>query len=183
MTRLSYAPGDYAVAVKRSRTGLGLYAEQDIPKNACIIEYVGVPLTKEEEDKSNSRYMFEISARKTIDGAPRWNTARYINHSCRPNCEPNIYKSRIYIHARRKIKAGEELNYDYGSAYFKQFLKGRCLCPKCVPVAAPKATAVQKRAAAARVSSKRKSAKVTKVASATKKVVKGAGKAKKKKRA
>jgi SET domain-containing protein len=167
MTRLSYVPGDYALAVKRSRTGLGLFAEQEIPKGACIIEYVGVPLTKEEEDKSNSRYMFEISARKTIDGAPRWNTARYINHSCRPNSEPNIYKGRIYIHARRKIKAGEELNYDYGSAYFKQFLKGVCLCPKCSPVAAPKATAVKKRAAASRVSSKRvtKATKTKKTAS------------------
>lgn len=152
MTRLSYAPGEYALTVKRSRTGLGLFAEQEIPKGACVIEYVGVPLSKEEEDKSNSRYLFEINARKTIDGAPRWNTARYINHSCRPNCEPNIYKARVYIHARRKIKEGEELNYDYGKNYFTQYLKGKCLCPKCDPPAEAKKTA---RAAASRVTSKR----------------------------
>ena len=150
MAKLSYNIGEHELVVRRSRTGLGLFTESEIPKGACVIEYLGVPLTKEEEDKSNSRYLFEISARKTIDGAPRWNTARYINHSCRPNCEPNIYKGRIYIHARRRIKAGEELNYDYGKNYFTQFLKGKCLCPKCSAAGAAK-----KPAAASRVSSKR----------------------------
>lgn len=147
MTRLSYAPGDFSLIVRRSRTGLGLYTESEIPKGACVIEYIGVPLTKEQEDASNSRYLFEINSRKTIDGAPRWNTARYINHSCRPNCEPNIYKGRIYIHARRRIKPGEELNYDYGKAYFTEILKGKCLCAKCKPEkAVKKAAPVRKRA-------------------------------------
>lgn len=133
-TRKSYTPGDFNLLVKRSKTGLGLYTEEEIPKGACVIEYTGRPISAEEEEKSRSRYLFEISARKTIDGAPRWNTARYINHSCRPNCEPNIYKGRVYIHARRRIKPGEELNYDYGKAYFNQYLKEVCRCPKCEPV-------------------------------------------------
>ena len=131
MPRLTYVPGDFELRVGRSKTGLGLYAEADIPKGACIIEYTGVQLSKEQEEKSNSKYLFEINARKTIDGAPRWNTARYINHSCRPNCEPNIHKARVYIHAKRKIKAGEELNYDYGKNYFNEYLKEICACPKC----------------------------------------------------
>lgn len=131
--RKSYSPGDFNLLVKRSKTGLGLYTEEEIPKGACVIEYTGRPISAEEEEKSRSRYLFEISARKTIDGAPRWNTARYINHSCRPNCEPNIYKGRVYIHARRRIKPGEELNYDYGKAYFNQYLKEVCRCPKCEP--------------------------------------------------
>jgi uncharacterized protein len=152
MTRLSYTPGDFALRVGRSKTGLGLYAESEIPKGACVIEYTGVEITKEQEEKSNSKYLFEIHARKTIDGAPRWNTARYINHSCRPNCEPNIYKGRVYIHARRRIKPGEELNYDYGKNYFNQFLKDICACPKCVE---KRASAAPKRAAASRVTSKR----------------------------
>jgi uncharacterized protein len=139
MPRMSYVPGDYELVVRRSRTGLGLFAETAIPKGACVIEYIGVPLSKEEEDKSRSKYLFEINTRKTIDGAPRWNTARYINHSCRPNCEPNIHKGRVYIHARRTIKPGEELNYDYGKAYFDQFLKDVCACPKCKPVVEAKA--------------------------------------------
>jgi uncharacterized protein len=133
MPRKSYKPGDFDLVVRRSRTGLGLFTESEIPKGACIIEYAGVELTKEQEEKSRSKYLFEINARKTIDGAPRWNTARYINHSCRPNCEPNIYKGRVFIHARRRIKPGEELNYDYGKNYFEQFLKGICACPKCRP--------------------------------------------------
>lgn len=153
MPRLSYTPGDFDLRVGRSKTGLGLYAECEIAKHACIIEYTGVELTKEEEEKSNSKYLFEIHSRKTIDGAPRWNTARYINHSCRPNCEPNIHKGRVYIHARRKIKPGEELNYDYGRNYYKQFLKGICACPKCKPAK------VLLRAAAARVAAKSVSAK------------------------
>jgi SET domain-containing protein len=138
---MSYKPGDFTLVVRRSRTGLGLFAECEIPKGACIIEYTGVEITKEQEEKSRSKYLFEISARKTIDGGPRWNTARYINHSCRPNCEPNIYKGRVFIHARRRIKPGEELAYNYGKNYFTQYLKDICACPKCKPAAAKKAAA------------------------------------------
>lgn len=162
MARLSYQPGDYALRVGRSKTGLGIFAEQDLPKGACLYEYVGPQLTKEQEEKSKSKYLFEINARKTIDGTVRWNTARYINHSCRPNCEPNIYKARVYIHTKRKIKAGEELNYDYGKAYFDQFLKDICACPKCTEKKAAK------RAAASRVRAKTVTKKVAKKASAKK---------------
>jgi hypothetical protein len=144
MPRLSYKPGDFDLVVRRSRTGLGLYAASEIPKGACVIEYTGVPITAEQEAKSRSKYLFEISARKTIDGAPRWNTARYINHSCRPNCEPNIYKGRVFIHARRRIKPGEELNYDYGKNYFNQYLKDICGCAKCKPEAPAKPRAARK---------------------------------------
>jgi len=131
MTRKSYIHGDFNLRVGRSATGLGLFAEEEIPKGACVIEYTGVELTKEQEEKSNSKYLFEIHSRKTIDGSPRWNKARYINHSCRPNCEPNIHKARVYIHAKRRIKPGEELNYDYGKNYFNEYLKDICACPKC----------------------------------------------------
>lgn len=162
MPRLSYVPGDFELRVGRSKTGLGLYAETDIPKGACIIEYTGVQLSKEQEEKSNSKYLFEINARKTIDGAPRWNTARYINHSCRPNCEPNIHKARVYIHAKRKIKAGEELNYDYGKNYFNEYLKEICACPKCEGKRI--AAASEKKMAAAASRSKRAPKKTKKAA-------------------
>ncbi len=147
MPRKSYTPGDFDLIVRRSATGLGLFVgEQEIPKGACVIEYVGVPISKEQEEKSRSKYLFEIHSRRTIDGAPRWNTARYINHSCRPNCEPNIHKGRVFIHARRRIKPGEELSYDYGKNYFNQYLKEICACPKC---AEKRAAATKKTAAAA----------------------------------
>jgi SET domain-containing protein len=148
MPRKSYVPGDFDLVVKRSKTGLGLFAESEIPKGACVIEYTGVQISREQEEKSRSKYLFEIHARKTIDGAPRWNTARYINHSCRPNCEPNIHKGRVFIHARRKIKPGEELNYDYGRNYYREYLKDICACPKCEEKRA--ASAKQTAAAAAR---------------------------------
>jgi SET domain-containing protein len=158
MARKSYIPGDFELVVKRSATGLGLFAESEIPKNSCIIEYIGPQITKEQEEKSRSKYLFEIHARKTIDGAPRWNTARYINHSCRPNCEPNIHKGRVFIHAKRKIKPGEELNYDYGTNYFNEFLKGICACEKCKPTAA-KRRPVAKKMAAKRVTKAKKKRK------------------------
>lgn len=160
MTRLRYKPGDFQLVVRRSKTGLGLFTETEIPKNACIIEYEGVLLSPEQEEKSNSRYLFEVHSRKTIDGSPRWNTARYINHSCRPNCEPNIYKGRVFIHARRRIKPGEELSYSYGKNYFDQYLKGICACPKCKPEKLKAKAVAKKMATRARkkASKKRKAA-------------------------
>ncbi len=104
--RRRYKPGEFDLAVKRSSAGLGLFAASPIPKGACVIEYTGRQISREEVYSSNSRYLFEINSRKTIDGAPRWNTARYINHSCRPNCEIEIAKGRVWIFARRNIKVG-----------------------------------------------------------------------------
>lgn len=164
MPRKSYTPGDFDLVVRRSKTGLGLFTESEIPKGACVIEYTGVPISKEQEEKSRSKYLFEIHSRKTIDGAPRWNTARYINHSCRPNCEPNIHKGRVFIHARRRIKPGEELNYDYGANYFREFLKDICACPKCEE----KRAAAAKAKAAARKRKTVAKAKTKKAASARK---------------
>ena len=164
MARKSYIPGDFELVVKRSATGLGLFADGEIPKNACIIEYTGVQISKEQEEKSRSKYLFEIHARKTIDGAPRWNTARYINHSCRPNCEPNIRKGRVFIHAKRKIKPGEELNYDYGTNYFKEYLKDICACPKCEEKRAAVKKAAAKTAARKRAATKVKKTSAKKAA-------------------
>ncbi len=161
MARKSYTPGDFELVVKRSATGLGLFAESEIPKNACVIEYIGPQISKEQEEKSRSKYLFEIHARKTIDGAPRWNTARYINHSCRANCEPNIHKGRVFIHAKRKIKPGEELNYDYGKNYFNEYLKDICACPKCEEKRASVKAASAKSAARKHVRAKTAAKKAT----------------------
>jgi uncharacterized protein len=158
MARLSYKPGDFDLVVRRSKTGLGLFAESEIPKGSCIVEYFGPQLTAEQEEKSRSKYLFEVNARKTIDGALRANTARYINHSCRPNCEPNIYKGRVYIHALRRIKPGEELNYDYGINYFNEFLKDICACAKCKPEKKTARRPVAKKMAAKRAQKKKRKA-------------------------
>lgn len=122
-----FVPGGYELLVKRSSAGLGLFAGEDIPKGACVIEYVGRTVSKEEETTSNSKYLFEISKNKTIDGKPKWNKAGYINHSCDENCEVEIHKGRVFIMATRNIKKGEELGYDYGEEYFNEHIKV-CKC-------------------------------------------------------
>jgi SET domain-containing protein len=130
-----YVPKEFLLKVKRSSAGLGLFAGEAIPKGNCIIEYVGREISKEEETKSKSQYLFEVSKNKTIDGAARSNTARYINHSHRPNCEVEIYKGRIFIFSKRNIKEGEELSYDYGKEFVDVHIvpKG-CKCVRCAPV-------------------------------------------------
>jgi len=140
--RRRYEPGGFNVVVKRSSAGFGLFAGEDIPKGACIIEYTGRELAPGEEFTARSKYLFEINSKKTIDGSPRWNTARYINHSCRPNAEPEIHKSRVFIFAKRNIKAGEELAYNYGKNYFDNFIKPHgCRCLKCAGARAKAASA------------------------------------------
>ena len=125
--------GNYKLQVKRSRTGLGLFTLEPIKKGACIIEYTGRVVSKKEEYTSRSKYLFAINRNKTIDGAIRSNTARYINHSCAPNCEIDIYWQRVFVFAKKNIKAGEELNYDYDTDYFDEHIKAKgCKCHKCL---------------------------------------------------
>ena len=134
-TRRVYKPLPLTLAVRRAPKGmgLGLYAEETIPKNACIVEYTGKILSKDEETKSRSRYLFTITKNKTIDGNVKSNIARYINHSCKPNAEAVIHKGRIFIFSIRPIKAGEPISYDYGKEYFDEYLsKGRCRCVACL---------------------------------------------------
>jgi len=132
MARRSYVPGDFTLLVKRSPTGLGLFAGDTIPKNSCIIEYVGREVSEKESETSRSKYLFEITKKKTIDGKPRINKAGYINHSCRPNAEAVINKQRVYIFSTRAIRPGEEILYDYGKEYTKEHCTP-CRCAKCMP--------------------------------------------------
>jgi len=120
------------VVVKRSSAGLGLFAMRPFKKGERVIEYFGRTITKAEEYASRSKYLFQISSRKTIDGTTRANTARYINHSCRPNCESEIERGHVYINAIRNIKIGEEFSYDYGKEYVDEHIKPYgCRCVKC----------------------------------------------------
>ncbi len=119
--------------VKRSLAGLGLFADEPIKKGEFVIEYIGKILTREEADRKGGKYLFEISSRRTVNGSGRDNVARYINHSCKPNCEVDIKKGRIFIYALRSIKVGEELNYDYGEEYVDEYIKPYgCKCKPCV---------------------------------------------------
>jgi uncharacterized protein len=119
----------------RSATGLGLFAIRAIKRSAYIATYRGPRLTAEEADRREARgarYMFELTSRWTIDGSPRYNIARYINHSCYPNATPIVRKGKITIVALRKIAPGEEITYNYGEEYLAYFKEsGGCQCAAC----------------------------------------------------
>jgi SET domain-containing protein len=125
--------GNRKFTVKRSSTGLGLFAVEAIAKGERIIEYMGPLISNEEvEKRKTGKYFFGVNTKWSIDGSSRSNTARYINHSCRPNAEALVSGRRVWIWARKKIKAGEEITFDYGKEYFDDHIKPvGCKCPKC----------------------------------------------------
>lgn len=105
----------------------GIFARTDIAKDDPIIEYLGEKITKAESQRRGDAlhakskktggaavYIFTLNKKHDLDGAKGRNPARYINHSCAPNCEAYIGRGRIWIHALRDIKEGEELTYNYG---------------------------------------------------------------------
>jgi hypothetical protein len=127
-------PGNFCLAVKRARAGRGLFALEPIRKGACVVEYVGPTTGEDEWRNSRNRYLFKVTERKTINGWNRENLARFINHSCRPNCEIEIKRGRVFVVAKRAIKEGEELSYNYGKEYFDAVIKPLgCKCLKCCP--------------------------------------------------
>jgi uncharacterized protein len=122
--------------VGRSRTGLGLFATRKIKKGTKIIRYFGPLLDskKKKDDAIENKYLFELNNRWTIDGSVRKNIARYINHGCKPNAESDVKprKRKVFIRAIKNIEPGDEINYDYGTDYFKAYLKPiGCKCDAC----------------------------------------------------
>ncbi len=101
--------------------GKGVFATEPIRKGTRIIEYRGARSTMEVacerpfSDPANPHhtFIFELSDGTVIDAGVKGNAARWINHSCDPNCEAIEDDGRLFIHAIRSIRAGEELTYDY----------------------------------------------------------------------
>jgi uncharacterized protein len=125
-----------AFRIGRSTTGLGMFAVKPIRRRTHIVAYRGPLLAEEEAERRearDSRYLFILNKKWTIDGSPRWNLGRYVNHSCRPNAEPVSRNGGIVIVSMRRIEPGEEITYDYGKDYCAYFFKGRhrCLCQPC----------------------------------------------------
>ena len=111
-----------AVVVRRSKIqGRGVYAARDLAEGERIIEYTGKLITSAEADalcddetmRRHHTFLFAVDDEHVVDASDVGSDARYINHSCEPNCESVIVRKRIYIHALRDIAAGEELVYDY----------------------------------------------------------------------
>jgi len=118
--------------VKRSKSGLGLFATGTIAPG-MYLEYIGTIIpTVKANTMLGARYLFEINKRWTINGSSRNNLARYINHSCAPNCESVIDSKHIYIKTLQELHPGEELVYDYGEEYFTEFIEPNgCTCAGC----------------------------------------------------
>ncbi|MBK6866564.1 MAG: SET domain-containing protein-lysine N-methyltransferase [Burkholderiales bacterium] len=111
------------IQVRRSGVhGKGVFALVDIPRGERIIEYTGELISWDEAQRRhphdpqdpNHTFYFHIDDQHVIDALYGGNASRWINHSCAPNCEADEDEGRIFIKSRRKIRAGEELNYDYG---------------------------------------------------------------------
>jgi uncharacterized protein len=145
--------------IGRSITGFGLFATRPIKKKARITEYKGPILdyeTAQRAENRGNRYLFEVSKHRTIDGTPRYNVARYANHSCNPNAEPIVWRGRVFIKSLRNIKPGEEIVYDYGTDYLRNVIgRSNCRCSRCRRRRARKA----REARAAKKSIKKRGAK------------------------
>ena len=118
--------------IGRSKAGLGLFTRVPIKKGQFILRYSGRRIRTETADDLDTRYLFEINTRWTIDGSNRRNRARYINHSCRPNAEAYFVKHTIKVRAIKNIRPGDEITYHYGRNYFDSFIKEiGCKCVAC----------------------------------------------------
>jgi len=102
--------------------GNGVFAARKIPEGTRIIEYTGTRISSKEADKRagldpdnpHHTFFFSLESGKIIDGGDGGGDARWINHSCAPNCEAQEEGKKVFIHAIQDIKRGEELSYDYG---------------------------------------------------------------------
>lgn len=136
----------YAELKKSSIHNKGLFAKKFIPRRTKIIEYTGEKITKKEAEKRAEEqyekgeqgieghvYIFELNKKYDIDGNKPGNIAKYINHSCNPNCETEIIDNHIWVIALRNIYPGEELTYNYGYDV-ENFEDHPCYCgsDKCV---------------------------------------------------
>jgi hypothetical protein len=127
--------------------GTGVYAARKIPAGTRIFEYVGEIISADEADRRHPvnpddpfhTFFFALSNGTVIDGNVGGNDAKWINHSCEPNCETEESDDfRVFIVALRDIARGEELYYDYGLVLDERLTKTvkeqyRCLCgtPSC----------------------------------------------------
>jgi hypothetical protein len=116
--------------------GLGGFAATAIGRGTRVVEYVGQRISKSESLRrceGNNEFIFALNDEQDLDGDVAWNPARFLNHSCAPNCEAELQDGRIWIVATRDILAGEEVtfNYGYDLVDYREY-PCRCGVPGCV---------------------------------------------------
>jgi uncharacterized protein len=116
--------------------GTGAFANTAIRRGVRVLEYVGQMISKAESLRrcqGDNEYIFALNAEHDLDGNVEWNPARFINHSCDPNCEALMEEGRIWIVARRDVQRGEEItfNYAYDLEDYEDY-PCRCGSPNCV---------------------------------------------------
>lgn len=124
--------------------GKGVFALIHIPKGARLIEYKGKRLTEAQVDRRYAKddnphtFLFALDDGMVIDASINGNSARWINHSCAPNCEAVDDEDHIYIETLRAIRPGEELSYNYGieleerhTPALKRLYECRCGARRC----------------------------------------------------
>jgi len=116
--------------------GTGGFAKSSIRNGTRIIEYIGERISKAESMRrceANNAYIFSLNEEQDLDGDVEWNPARFLNHSCAPNCEAEKDEDQIWIIATRDIQSGEEItfNYGYDLEEYKDF-PCHCGSPQCV---------------------------------------------------
>lgn len=140
-TAAAVAPSTSWVIHRRSSIhGRGVFARRVIPDGTRVLEYTGERITKPEAVRREAQrlerqrrghdasvYVFVLNRRHDLDGRGGRSVARFINHSCVPNCRTEVIRGRIWIVARRDIAAGDELTYDYGFR-FHEWRQHPCRC-------------------------------------------------------
>jgi uncharacterized protein len=133
--------------VRRSPVhGMGAFALRRIRKGTRIVEYLGERVSHEEADRRYEdkdvtdahTFLFIVDSKTVIDAGVDGNDARFLNHSCKPNCESVIENRRVFIEATRTIEPGEEMTYDYqiqreidDPPGIEQVFACRCGFPQC----------------------------------------------------
>ncbi len=140
------ASGPYTEVRDSPIHGKGVFARRSIRAGQRVLEYKGERIDWDEALRRHPRdpaepfhtFYFSLDDGTVIDGGVGGNSARWINHSCAPNCEAQLIGGRVFIEALRDIAPGEELNYDYGleldaryTPKVKRDYACRCGAPNC----------------------------------------------------
>jgi uncharacterized protein len=136
------AANQYFEIRKSKLHGSGAFATRFIPKDTKIIKYIGEKIDKIESDRRwresaekhltdneyGATYIFELNEEYDIDGDMPGNIAKYINHSCEPNCDVDVDNDEIWYYASCDIELGEELTINYSYEFTANYAMHKCRC-------------------------------------------------------